>query len=57
VKEKELKLLFASKNSNNDRTLAIGIICKPNKKNVGHQASKLGLLITNEIIRYSEQSK
>jgi len=57
VKEKELKSLFASKNSNNDRTLAIGIICKPNKKNAGHQASKLGLLITKEIIRYTEQSE
>jgi hypothetical protein len=57
VKEKELKSLLALKNSNHDRTLAIGIICKPNKKNAGHQASKLGLLIAKEIIRHSEQSE
>jgi hypothetical protein len=58
VKEKELKSSFAVKSSNNNhRTLSIGVICKPNKKNVGHQASKLGLLITKEIINFSEQVK
>jgi hypothetical protein len=55
VKEKELRLQYTNKTSGSDRTLAIGVICKPNRKGAGHQASKIGLLIAKEIINQSEQ--
>jgi hypothetical protein len=57
VKERELRLQFSNINSTSNRTLAIGVISKPNRSGAGHQASKLGLLIAREIINQPEQVK
>ncbi len=50
IKENELRKFIGKDKSGNGRILALGVICQPKKSNTGHHASKLGLLITKEIV-------
>jgi hypothetical protein len=50
IKENELRKFIGKDQSGNTRVLALGVICQPKKSNTGHHASKLGLLITKEIV-------
>lgn len=50
IKENELRKFIGKDQNGDDRILALGVICQPKKSNTGHHASKLGLLITKEII-------
>jgi cell division protein FtsI/penicillin-binding protein 2 len=54
VKENELKKFLGIKQNSNKRILAIGVICAPKKKNTGHHASKLGLLLIKELINQTQ---
>ena len=50
IKENELREFIGKDQVTDGRVLALGIICQPKKSNTGHHASKLGLLITKEIV-------
>lgn len=50
IKENELRKFLGKDQNGNGRILALGVICQPKKSNTGHHASKLGLLITKEIV-------
>ena len=50
IKENELRNFLGKPQGGDGRILALGVISQPKKSNTGHHASKLGLLITKEIV-------